>query len=485
MKKLEFLSWVSILFFITIFSSCDDEIIEGEFQETVPCPDKADIGKMRALIDTLDYHVEIGQSSLIVHDNGFHHFYINVSDPVHGDFFVNINDPEIGVFDLKTPNEMGPTPTNFNHHEGLTSFGVYNTLISEDEVFNPYVTFIDNGGFGEFEITKLDYEEEVFSGTFSFSGKRLKKDIETGELILDENGVTIIESIEISCGFINDAPFELSFGGNQSPVFNEFYAEVDGDEFVESSVTVQNVIVSDSTIIYITAIGPSGTLLRIDIPLSLELGTHTFEPISDGTKLTALYNNGGTSEGLTPNPGTITITEFDKIRGVIDATFSFTATDPFGLDPTVVEVRNGDFKVSFTGTSDTAFFLAADVDGDIYRSNTITSTTSTVFGVNIITISTTGQLNRSMDLIFPRNIEVGSYDMSSNVLTGNENVGIYTPQSGNLTGFRSNPGTLTILRYNELTGEIEGTFEFVAKDILELDPTEYEITNGTFVIRII
>ncbi len=55
MKKLEPLAWVVALLFVCLCSSCDDELIEGTFQDTLSCQDMAEIGEVRAiLVDTLD-----------------------------------------------------------------------------------------------------------------------------------------------------------------------------------------------------------------------------------------------------------------------------------------------------------------------------------------------------------------------------------------------------------------------------------------------
>jgi hypothetical protein len=74
--------------------------------------------------------------------------------------------------------------------------------------------------------------------------------------------------------------------------------------------------------------------------------------------------------------------------------------------------------------------------------------------------------------------------MSPNVISGDEKVGLYSPEDGIVTSLRSNPGTLTILSYNLVTGEMEGTFEFEALDIFGIDPNEYSVTSGSFSILI-
>ncbi len=209
------------------------------------------------------------------------------------------------------------------------------------------MTFIENGGSGEFEITALNFEENFVSGTFGFSGKRLKRDRETLELVLDENGNTIIESLEISCGLINEIPFGDGGGGNEPAFFNLFSADVNGMEFMDTSVRVGKTFASGIQVININATSNTGKLIRIDIPIDQGIGTFDFEPISDGSALTAIFNNNNGAESLTANPGSITIVEFDQVLGYLEGTFSFTGTDPFENDSTTVEVTNGEFMLSF------------------------------------------------------------------------------------------------------------------------------------------
>jgi hypothetical protein len=191
-------------------------------------------------------------------------------------------------------------------------------------------------------------------------------------------------------------------------------------------------------------------------------------------------------ESLTSNPGTIPITTFDRINGVIEGTFSFTGTDPLGIDPSVVEVAEGAFKLSIPldgGDPDT---VIAIIDGEVFGDGTnfIVLFVSDFLGVYIVTVSAFDDVNRSIGFVFPKDIEVGSYPMSSNVVNGIEKVGLYSPDDGNITSFRSNPGTLTILSYDLISGVVEGTFEFDAVDIFGQDPIIYSVASGSFSVRI-
>lgn len=486
MKKIELYSWVATFFFICLLTSCDDELIEGQFIEGFDCLEMAEVGEMRAILDTINFNGNLTTAiaELVVHQNGFYHMNILATDTEHGLIYLGVNYPAVGVFDLATPNEGGFVFPG-NNHFGLTNFGVFAQPGVDALFYESYSTFIDKGGAGELEITALDFNERTISGNFSFIANRLKKDPDTGEIILNENGEFIVENVEITCGNFNEVIFQPKDESGQPFYFSDFYAEIDGEEFMENNVVAATSLigVNEYEVINIEAVTSSGRVLRIDIPLELEEGTFPFESISDGTKLTAIYNDNNGSEALTANPGSITIIEFDKVLGVIEASFSFTGTDPFENDPTMVEVTNGLLNLSFEIPSFSSY-VTAEVDGIPYESRFVSLPESSVLGVNVVTIDTKSVDNRGLDLIIPTDIEIGSYDMTKYLIDGNEKVGLYTPEVGTISSHRSELGTLTILSNDISTGEIEGTFEFLATDVFEDDPLEYNITNGAFLIQL-
>lgn len=496
MKNFRFVKRLTVVLLAVQFTSCNIEPVEGNFVQDI-CFNGADSGFMRASVDNTDYLTQIasnpedgysvGGAFLIIHANGFTHLYVGGLDDEQGVLSMDIINPEIGVFDLATNNETGFVG-NENNHELLESFGYYNDN-GLPGTMNPYVSYAQNGGEGTVEITQLDLVEQTASGNFSFIGTRVMRDPDSGEVILDGNGEPIIETLEVLCGAFNSISYEIILvettnGGGI--VFSDFYAEVDGEEFVETSVVAEKSIVDDELMLNIRAINSESQLLRIDIPYDLGVGTFVMESISNGTKLIGLYNGNNNVESLTSNPGTITITTFDRIDGVIEGSFSFTGTDPLGIDPTVVQVREGAFKLSIPldgGDPDT---VMATVDGEAFGDGTIfiDVVVSDFLGVDIVTVSAVDDVNRSIGLVFPKDIEVGSYPMSSNVVDGSEKVGLYSPDDGNITSSRSNPGTLTILSYDLISGVVEGTFEFDAVDIFQQDPTVYSVMSGSFSIRI-
>ena len=74
--------------------------------------------------------------------------------------------------------------------------------------------------------------------------------------------------------------------------------------------------------------------------------------------------------------------------------------------------------------------------------------------------------------------------MSTNLVTGNEVVGSYVPNTTNPVLFTSDPGTFEITLYDTVEGIIEGTFSFSAVDQSGGDPTVFNITNGVFDVEL-
>ena len=95
-------------------------------------------------------------------------------------------------------------------------------------------------------------------------------------------------------------------------------------------------------------------------------------------------------------------------------------------------------------------------------------------------ISDTGQ---KMGLFFPTDIEIGTYEMTTNLIDGSEKFCQYTPEIGETITYISNPGTLTISDYDQDAGFVEGTFTYTALDLTAQDPEVYQITEGEFTIE--
>ena len=464
MKKFELLKWTIALIVLINFSACINEPLEGEFPQNEDIINideggfRADIGFNRF---TADAAVGTLSTSNVLTITGS---ILETGESI----VLIIGNPDIGTFNLTAG--LG-TDNSASYFETATS--------------NSYVSFGTSGASGQLSITEFDIENLKISGTFSFTGTRFATDA-TGNPILDAAGNPVIEDEEITNGIFNKINFtNEDQGGGGTPINDVFFAKVDGVDFDSESVTTTLNDVAGVSVVKIVAVNEEGEILRIDIPEDLGLGTYDMLALSDGTKLIGLYNPASIGENLTSNPGKITITRFNTFTGIIEATFNFTATDPVGPDQTVAEITEGNFKVDYISSpGDTVTSFTATIDDEVFGPDSIFVGESIFNGVsrfNITAIvSNTGQ---KMGLFFPKNIEVGTYELTTNLIDGSEKFSQYTPEIGVSMTYISSPGSLTILDYDLGARIIEGTFSFSAIDQTSQDPTEYIVTEGEFTLE--
>jgi len=464
MKKFQLGSWLLLFFLALQFSSCDNEPLEGEFpQEEVVIAEEGQFvatiggqawtaGTASAVFDAQNTLVvtgtltETGQSISLTIENG-----------------------AVGVFDISAG-------------VGNENSGVY---IDANQL-NPYISAAALGGFGQLEITEINNTDMTISGNFSFEGVRIALDNE-GNPITDGNGNPVIENITISNGAFNSIPYteDAGGGGGGGGTLDPFFAKVDGEDFIPQTVNTTRNVISNVPMINIIALNTSGEKIRIDIPEDLGVGTFSMEQLSDGTKLIAQYNAGLGTEDLSSNPGTIEITEFNTLAGRIVATFSFTATDPLGFDPTVVEVTEGSFELRYEPAATNANnSMIATIEGVSWMANFVDAFEFDLSGTQTVTArgynSETGEM---VEISFPKDLAPGSYDFVS-VLTPGESIAKFYTEVGG-TEFTSTDGSIIVLT-NDLStgGTIEAAFLFFAEDLSGTDPTTYSLTNGEFTVEL-
>ena len=480
MKRKHLLNWMLVALVAFGFSSCENEPLEGQFVQEEQ-GNSADEGQFIATVGAGAFVAEIVNAT-----------YFTAADVIvingvkaNGEVItLSIGTPAEGTFSL--------TATNTTPNSG--------TYFPLDGDF--YFTEGLNGGTGQMDITSFDQDNQTISGTFAFLGVRQQLDA-NGDPVTDGSGNILYESRTISDGAFNTIPYDINDtgdggdgdgdgdgdGGNDpTDPADSFFARVSGPEFVDVELVVNQTVVGGVDMLNVIATDANGATIRIDIPMDLGVGSYEFgTQISDGTDLIAIYNDGAGGGTLTSYTGTINITEFSSLTGKLAATFDFQADDPLTDDPFFVNVVDGDFNVDFipeSGGVETVFM--ADINGLPYTPTSI-EVTEDLFGdeVTLITITTTNtDENTSLTLQFPNDITVGSYDMSPSFEIGDEKVGLLNPDIGASVLFSSNPGTLTISSIEYSSGIIEGSFSFTAQDPNGIDPTEYEITNGTFVITV-
>lgn len=459
MKKMYLLKAVLLFFLAFQFFSCQEEPLTGEFPQDDQ--NNAEEGQFIAQIDGQEFIASSAFATLTA-DN---QLVITGDKPGGKKISLRVLDAAVGTFDLTTGGS--------NQNGGKYFDGSTNIL--------PYVTAETSGGSGQIIITELDTAENSVTGTFSFIGVRAQVDNE-GNPILDGNGEPVLENVEITSGAFNSIAYVFDdTGGGSGNSNDEFFAKVDGVNFIADSISVVEPVVGNINMIKVEARSTTGELLRIDVPRFLGEGTFEMERVSDGTKLIAVYNAGEGTESLSSNPGSITITQLDLELGILKATFNFTGTDPLNQIPDVVQVTEGRFTANFEGIPGGNNRFSANVGGIAYNPDEISVLTSIVNQYPRLSILTT-KGDQKMELSFPLTVTEATYDMETEVIDGDEIVASYTPVVGTSPTYFSNPGSLIITNYDMENGTIEGIFNFTGKDPSGQDPSIYQITGGTFFI---
>lgn len=377
--------------------------------------------------------------------------------------------------------DVSPGTFNLSTSQSDRNVGIYSKR-SSDSI--PFTTSRSLGGEGVITLSNIDEENHTITGTFSFKGVRVKLD-EDGEPILDDFGNPVTQRVTITDGVFVGIDYvigEIDDDGGSGGTFpeDEFSVMVDGEEFEATSIEVSEPVVGGVDMIKIEARDADRRLIRLDIPKSLQVEQYDMVSISDGTMLIGIYKEPG-EETLTSNPGTLTITEFDKVQGIFAATFRFTATDPLGDDPTVVEVTEGSVRIYFEGIPGAENHFSAKVDGADYEPEGVSVTRETINDYPRYVFNTVVG-HRTMVLSFPQTISEGTYEMVDDTILGNEVSAAYWPLTGTSIPYYSESGTFTVTQFDRSQGTIEGTFSFTATDRAGQDPSVYEITQGEFFV---
>jgi len=464
MKKFQLGSWLLLFFVALQFSSCDNEPLEGEFPQ-----EEVVIAEEGQFVATIGGQAWTAGTASAVFDAENTLVVTGTLTDTGQSISLTVENGAVGVFDISAG-------------LGNENSGVY---IDANQL-NPYISAAALGGFGQLEITEINNTDMTISGNFSFEGVRIALDNE-GNPITDGNGNPVIENITISNGAFNSIPYteDAGGGGGGGGTLDPFFAKVDGEDFIPQTVNTTRNVISNVPMINIIALNTSGEKIRIDIPEDLGVGTFSMEQLSDGTKLIAQYNAGLGTEDLSSNPGTIEITEFNTLAGRIVATFSFTATDPLGFDPTVVEVTEGSFELRYEpGATNANNSMIATIEGVSWMANFVDAFEFDLSGTQTVTArgynSETGEM---VEISFPMDLAPGSYDFVSTLTPGESIAKFYTEVGG--TEYTSTDGSIIVLT-NDLStgGTIEAAFLFFAEDLSGTDPTTYSLTNGEFTVEL-
>jgi len=470
MKKNTIFKQILFFIFFISFIGCTNEPLEGEFVQEEE--NTVEEGQFKANVESNDFVTNATAAVLTTANNTL--TLTAVKNDTGETIILTVENPAEGTFNLTLGN-----PSFVNN-------GTYLDGVNND---NPYVSIFALGGSGQLQITEFDTTANTVSGTFSFIAVRILLDA-NGQPVIDGAGNTVTETRNITVGEFNKIAFTVDDttggeGNNQSPN-DVFLAKVDGEDFVSETLSVTQTTIGNVNMINIIGENNLGQTLRIDFPQDLGVGTFAMEALSDGTKIIGLYNQNNGGENLTSNPGTLTITEYNTGEGIIKGFFEFTGTDPLNIDPTVVEITEGNFELYGLDLSvEINSSFSADINTVSFSPDEVSVTQDTFNGVNRVSIiAKDTNTNQEIDLLFPKDITVGTYALESLLVNGEEKIGVYTPNTGSSETFKSTSGTLTITAYDLETDVIEGTFEFQAEDLTGNSTDVHQITNGEFLVEI-
>jgi len=222
---------------------------------------------------------------------------------------ININSPSVNTFDIGEDNPS-------------MSVGAYSPSGE-----NAYLS-LALGGSGEVTITALDMTNQLVSGTFNFMAVR-------------QINVSQTESVNITGSFTN-LSYTTQIGGNSN---NSFSADIDGTPLNPDSVNAVSATIVTTTTITISAINNStGQNIALSFPEGTMPGTYNFSNIGDYRAIYTL-NLGVGASSYVPNPGTLTITNYDASNNTYEGSFEFTATRLTNNDPDITyQITNGTFS---------------------------------------------------------------------------------------------------------------------------------------------
>jgi hypothetical protein len=471
MKKSVVRGVLMAVFSLFLFSACEDEPLTGDF---VTDEEANDTSEFSATINGESFSASTTTGQLI---NGV--LLLTGTDNFGN--IISMVITNIGTCTYDLTQEINPT-----------------SFILEAPTEAPYEVLTSLGGTGTAVIETYDQDNQLVSGTFTFTAVRE---------ISDGAGGTITESVTVTNGVFHDIaftlvdgsldPFECDSGGGQDPgddpgdsgitdPESSFFALVDGEEFIDQSFVAEILMVGSDEVVKLTATAPTLERMEFFIPMGLGVGTFDFEPIFNGSNLTVAYTDSQGTEAMTSMEGSITFEEYGNITGKLSATFAFTATDPIGINEGEVLITEGALVMDYLPDASIAEnTLMAEVDGVSFAATSVEVLLNPSYDTTYIELTgIDAENNQSIALSFPIDITPGTYDLTDAITSGEESVGLFNPDIENAQLFFSTPGELIISSYQYSDGVIEGSFSFTAIDPNGVAMEEYSIQMGVFTLTI-
>ena len=216
-------------------------------------------------------------------------------------------------------------------------------------------------GLGTFDLESV-LDGPVLLGLYNSGLGENNQTSNPGTITFTEFGV-ITGKIKAQCSFtaidpvnggtpveITEGTFNIDVIENSTAVENVFNATIDDLDFVPNLIEVsQSPFGADAT--YVTILTRNETnneSLTISFPIPIEPGVYEMSPsVVLGNEVIGIYNPDiGNSILFRSNPGTLTIISLEISSGVVEGTFSFSAVDIQGNDPTTYNITNGSFVIN-------------------------------------------------------------------------------------------------------------------------------------------
>jgi hypothetical protein len=187
--------------------------------------------------------------------------------------------------------------------------------------------FENPGSLGTLIISEIDEVNMTMSGSFHFTVQ----------------SASSTETKEFTNGTFTNVSFQDGLINNND---NTFFANVDGNEFVEAQIYGEEATQNGNSTISISASKNNGEIIGLSFDTNITTGIYNFQGLTGSTNI-------GRYIGADPlhqyfADGEFTITNHDTSNNLIEGTFNFVATPIPGLDaPGMPNITDGEFSVSY------------------------------------------------------------------------------------------------------------------------------------------
>lgn len=297
MKKIQFISLFILLFSAVTFTSCDNEVIDGEI-DLNNIGDDPDPTSAFFRADFSGGTWTAQNTTVLLSANSFQ--LVATRGTAGEGFGFSLNGGSVGSYAANS-NAVAFTPAN-------SVFGYAGV--------NPANTSENTGSV---TITSIDTVNQTVSGIFSYKG------------YWSDGSVSNILPIIFTNGVFNNLPYTTV----PPPSNDSFSTKINGTDFIDTNIVVSTI----SNVITIKALNAANQDVTIGIRDNVTPGTYPITGNIGSDVVQASYKPNGVS--LQAYTGSVTV--LSKTATRIRGTFSFTTSD----GPTVYTFTVGQFDVEY------------------------------------------------------------------------------------------------------------------------------------------